>query len=1354
MKNLKKFFAVLVVLTLMVSSIVVPVSAAESIKYSDEAQKLYDLGLYKGISTEVFNPDLGSTLNRETGVVMLLRIVGLEKAALDMSAADVTAALSKFKDAKDISPWAKNQVAYGVKNGLIVGTTETTFGPKASLDSKAYCTLILRQLGYTVEAGAQYDAAAATLQEKGGLTAEQAADYANKSPLIKDDLVGISYGALKAVDKDGKALFDKLIEAGVFTAEKAAEVGLVSANIASVTATNGNISVTFDKDIILTPAAADFTVTQSVYAASATEPTTTTVTASVYGYTAATKTAELTVAPVTDAAAKTVYYSVAYKNGTPVTSAPIALATVTLSKAVSLSSKVVEAVLTEATNVAAVAGTTFTVKDSAGAVIDVTKAALAGYDTDNKTVLLTLASDTKAGSLYSLTVGSKTVNFGGKAPETTKPTIKDVKSTGFKEVTIEYSEPVVLDGTTVVIAEKYTPKTPLAVKSLKYNGKTKIVVETDEQKGSTLYGITVTGTADFSGNVMDKDESKTFGGTEKDTSPIKVSGAAANEPEEVIVKFNVNIDTATIAAGNFKVEEAYGTTKAVLPVSSARIATKDDKDLDGTTALTEAGAKAYVVISVPGINSTTLYKLTVSGLKSEAGSAMSTTSSETTTTFTGKSKPTDPFTVSISGDAATSNTLVEVTFANKVVKADAENVANYAIVEAYGTNKATLEVKSAELQSDGKTVKLTTASMGSNLYKITITGIKDIYGNSIKTEDSKNVLTFSGKAVAAKISKISNIAYDTGSDTVIVVTFDQAVGSTATDVSHYFINNDVGYPEAVETVSGAGNADKVKLTLPKLTDKKLYTLTVKGLENADGVAMDTAGISATFVGKGNSATLPQLTGVMAIDNQTLRIYFDRDVKDSTVDGKIWDSSTNQLKNGVLTFRKTVSSTTTDLDLEDRDEYAYQESGDKKNILIVRISESDATENPFASGTLRLIGNNTYIDPDNDDLQFAPKADDPQPIVIENVQALDKNTIRVYFNMPVYANASAPDLISFADINTTQGFGGDSALALAAAAPVDDTKRVYDFKVNGNLTNSTYYFNVDGSAVKTGNALIQDSPVKGYVGLKDENTSTDALDHVRQFVGKNSDPADIKDVYAVMTDNKTIKVIYPTNMDEALVETKGKYTLCSDSAGNTAVTMADNQPFAATHIGEVVYKEGDKTATITLNTAIKNGPVYVKFDKSLSNAVGTAFVKDGTSTIVKQFAINTADATKVLVKSVEYDSDARKLTITLNQKVNTANFADPYSAADFVADFKVTVQASATANYVLTADDIANTTGTTIAGTGFAGDKIVVTLNATINGAAETVKASEVGKVQFVGTGNLRGINGNDVDTDNSMTFAQ
>ncbi|MBU7007212.1 hypothetical protein [Phosphitispora fastidiosa] len=46
--------------------------------YGSEAQTLNDLGLYNGVSTTTFDPDLGSALNRETGVVMLLRIFGLE----------------------------------------------------------------------------------------------------------------------------------------------------------------------------------------------------------------------------------------------------------------------------------------------------------------------------------------------------------------------------------------------------------------------------------------------------------------------------------------------------------------------------------------------------------------------------------------------------------------------------------------------------------------------------------------------------------------------------------------------------------------------------------------------------------------------------------------------------------------------------------------------------------------------------------------------------------------------------------------------------------------------------------------------------------------------------------------------------------------------------------------------------------------------------------------------------------------------------------------------------------------------------------------------------------------------------
>jgi hypothetical protein len=176
-----------------------------SFTYSAEAQKLNDLGLYKGVSEVSFVPDLGSTLNRETGVVMLLRIFGLENDASAITDADAT--LAKFSDAASISSWAKNAVAYAVKNSLVVGYPDGTFGPKASLNGKSYATMILRQLGFTPD----YNNAPAELADKGGLTTDEARKFASKE-LIKDDLVGISFGVLSATDKDGKKVIENLVE--------------------------------------------------------------------------------------------------------------------------------------------------------------------------------------------------------------------------------------------------------------------------------------------------------------------------------------------------------------------------------------------------------------------------------------------------------------------------------------------------------------------------------------------------------------------------------------------------------------------------------------------------------------------------------------------------------------------------------------------------------------------------------------------------------------------------------------------------------------------------------------------------------------------------------------------------------------------------------------------------------------------------------------------------------------------------------------------------------------------------------------------------------------------------------------
>jgi hypothetical protein len=118
MKYIEKAISILACLAVFALTVITPVTAADSFSYTEEAKMLNSLGLYSGISNTNFNPDLGTALNRETGIVMLLRLIGLENDALKMTDAEADTALSKFKDTKNISSWAKKQLAYAVKTVL------------------------------------------------------------------------------------------------------------------------------------------------------------------------------------------------------------------------------------------------------------------------------------------------------------------------------------------------------------------------------------------------------------------------------------------------------------------------------------------------------------------------------------------------------------------------------------------------------------------------------------------------------------------------------------------------------------------------------------------------------------------------------------------------------------------------------------------------------------------------------------------------------------------------------------------------------------------------------------------------------------------------------------------------------------------------------------------------------------------------------------------------------------------------------------------------------------------------------------------------------------------------------------
>ncbi len=100
--------------------------------------------------------------------------------------------------------------------------------------------MILRQLGYKIDDGAAYDSAPAELADRGGLTASEAVKFTGKTSLIKDDLVGISFGSLKAKDSEGKSLISKLIDNKVVTAQSAEQSGLI--NTTADTAAEENVA--------------------------------------------------------------------------------------------------------------------------------------------------------------------------------------------------------------------------------------------------------------------------------------------------------------------------------------------------------------------------------------------------------------------------------------------------------------------------------------------------------------------------------------------------------------------------------------------------------------------------------------------------------------------------------------------------------------------------------------------------------------------------------------------------------------------------------------------------------------------------------------------------------------------------------------------------------------------------------------------------------------------------------------------------------------------------------------------------------------------------------------------------------
>lgn len=224
MKKPGRITAILLIFHLVVSAFTI--SPAFAYRFMKEAAVLNRLGILDGCNPATFDPALGSKVQRQTAVILIVKMFGEKDDALALPQSEIDRILSRFSDSYLIASFARPYMAYAVKTGMVAGTSPTTLGPQVWVDGVSFACMIIKNMGYTVNSRETYLRSLEFLGEISGLDKTTIA-ILNRDELRRDEAVGIIYAALNAVLPDGRSLIEMLILKGFVNADIAAECGFI-----------------------------------------------------------------------------------------------------------------------------------------------------------------------------------------------------------------------------------------------------------------------------------------------------------------------------------------------------------------------------------------------------------------------------------------------------------------------------------------------------------------------------------------------------------------------------------------------------------------------------------------------------------------------------------------------------------------------------------------------------------------------------------------------------------------------------------------------------------------------------------------------------------------------------------------------------------------------------------------------------------------------------------------------------------------------------------------------------------------------------------------------------------------------
>ncbi len=221
-KILRRALSLALAAAVLAGGLILPAVASgaseESVRNAD---RLNALGLFNGTENGY---ELNSAPDRTQGLVMLIRLLGQEEAAL------ASGTETPFTDVL-ASSWSAPYVAYGYETGLTSGVESSLFGGSRALTARDYVTFLLRSLGYSdADGDFTWQYALSFAAQIGMMTTDAAVSLSQASAFNRGDMVDLSCAALTCRLADGSAtLAEKLAQDGVFTAEQGAAQGVIGA---------------------------------------------------------------------------------------------------------------------------------------------------------------------------------------------------------------------------------------------------------------------------------------------------------------------------------------------------------------------------------------------------------------------------------------------------------------------------------------------------------------------------------------------------------------------------------------------------------------------------------------------------------------------------------------------------------------------------------------------------------------------------------------------------------------------------------------------------------------------------------------------------------------------------------------------------------------------------------------------------------------------------------------------------------------------------------------------------------------------------------------------------------------------